>query len=76
MKRYSDVIDIRVKDVKYLRSGDLEVFVKSSQTDQEGRGSTFMMSGKRMGGICIPDMVSWCRKSLNLGDEYFLFPRL
>ena len=76
MKRFSDVIDVRVKDVKYLHSGDLEVFVKSSKTDQEGRGSTFMMSGKRKGGICIPDMLSWYRKSLNLGDEDFLFPRL
>ena len=27
MKRFLDVIDVRVKDVKYLRSGDLEVFV-------------------------------------------------
>ena len=35
-----------------------------------------MMSGKRKGGICIPDMLSWYRKSLNLGDEDFLFTRL
>jgi hypothetical protein len=76
MKRFSDVSDVKVKDVKYLHSGDLEVFVKSSKTDQERRGSTFVMSGKSKGGICIPELVSWYTKSLNLGDEDFLFPRL
>jgi hypothetical protein len=76
MKRFSDVSDVKVKDVKYLHSGDLEVFVKSSKTDQERRGSNFVMSGKSKGGICIPEMVTWYRKSLNLSDEDFLFPRL
>ena len=76
MKRFSDVSDLKVKDVKHLQGGDLEVFIKSSKTDQEGKGSSFMMSGKSSDGVCIPQMFDWYVKSLKLGGEDFLFPRL
>ena len=32
----------------------MEVYIRRSKTDQEGRGSIFRMSGESMGGFSIP----------------------
>ena len=51
MKCYDDIKQITIGDVKVLDRGDLEVYVRKSKTDREGKGSVFHMSGERMNGF-------------------------
>ena len=41
MKCYDDIKQVTVGDVKVLDGGNLEVHVRRSKTDQEGRGFVF-----------------------------------
>ena len=76
MRRFSDVCQVKVGDLKFLKSGDVEVSVGKTKTDQLGLGFTFTMSGKKKSGISIPEMIRWYLASLGLRDCDYLFPRL
>merc|ERR1712240_514492 len=76
MRRYDDIKKITYGDVKVLREGNLEVYVKKSKTDQEGHGFVFHMTREKMRGFSIPEVVAWYAKSLGLRDGDYLFPQL
>ena len=76
MRRFANVNHIKVKDVRFLAGGDLEVPVGKTKTDQLGHGFVFTMSGKKKAGLSIPEMIRWYLVSLNLQDCDYLFPRL
>ena len=50
------------------------MYVRRSKTDQEGTGFVLHMSGERMNGFSIPDVLVWYMESLDLKvtDDYFL----
>ena len=56
MKRYSDVAKLMVKDVCFLKDGSMEVLVRRSKTDQQGRGAKFYLSGEKVGGSAYPTL--------------------
>ena len=66
MRQYDDIKEITLGDVKVLNEGNLEVYVGRSKTDQEGHGFVFHMSGERMRGFSIPDVLEWYADSLRL----------
>ena len=76
MRRFADVNHLKVKDVRFLVGGDVEVSVGKTKTDQLGHGFIFTMSGKKKAGISIPEMIRWYLDSLSLQDDDYLFPRL
>ena len=76
MRRYDDIKEITYGDVKILKEGNLEIYVNKSKTDQEGHGFVFHMTGERMNGFSIPEVVVWYAESLGLRDGDYLFPRL
>lgn len=76
MKRFSDLVQVRVSDLTFTKEGDLEVKMRRSKTDQEGKGSSFFLSGRRKSGFSIPEIVRWYVSSLGLSGEDMLFPRL
>jgi hypothetical protein len=76
MRRFSVVSQVKVKDVRFLASGDVEVSVGKTKTDQLGQGFVFSMSGKEKAGISIPEMIRWYLVSLDLQESDFLFSRL
>ena len=57
MRRYDDIKEITYGDVKVLSEGNLEVYVKKSKTDQEGHGFVFHMTGEKMRGFSIPEVL-------------------
>ena len=63
-----------VKDVRVLERGDLEVYVRRSKTDQEGRGSVFHMSGAYMGGFSLPRVLSWYMERVDLQSQDYCSP--
>ena len=76
MRRFADINHLKVKDVRFLLGGDVEVSVGKTKTDQLGHGFVFTMSGKKKAGISIPEMIRWYLDSLSLQDCDYLFPRL
>ena len=54
----------------------LEVLVRKSKTDQVGRGARFYLSGDKVGGVCLPEIVRWYVRGLDLKGEDMLFPRM
>ena len=76
MKRYDDIKQITVGDMKVLDGGDYKVYIRRSNINQEGKGSVFHMSGERINGFKIPDVFVWYMDSLNLKVTDYLFPRL
>ena len=74
-KRFSDIKEVKVENVVKQDDGSIKVFVNKSKTDQEGRGACFSISGKKVGKVCVPDIVQWYKESLELSDGDFLFPR-
>ena len=60
--------EITYGDVKFLSEGNLEVYVKKSKTDQEGHGFVFHMTGEKMRGFSIPEVLAWYAESLGLRD--------
>ena len=57
MHGFNDIKEVMVKDVRVLQKGDLEVYIRRSKTDQEGRGSVFHMSGAKLGGFLMPGVL-------------------
>ena len=76
VKRFSDIATLKVKDVSFKTDGSLEVFFRKSKTDQVGRGASFFLSGKKVGGVFLPEMVRWYVGGLGLKGEEMLFPRM
>ena len=76
MRRFDDIKEITVGDVRVLDGGDLDVYVRQSMNDHEGKGSVFLMSGERMNGFSIPDVVCWYIDSLGLEVKDYMFPWL
>merc|ERR1712240_624679 len=76
MRRYDDIKEITYGDVKILKEGNLEIYVNKSKTDQEGHGFVFHMTGERMNGFSIPEVVVWYAESLGLRAGDYLIPRL
>ena len=76
IRRYDDIKEITFGDVKVLSEGNFEVYVERSKTDQEGHGFGFHMTGERMRGFSIPEILAWYADSLDLKDSDYLFPRL
>ena len=50
--------------------------MKRSKTDQEGHGFVFHMTGEKMKGFSIPEVLVWYAESLGLRDGDYLFPWL
>ena len=75
MRRFYNIKEVMVKDVKLLENGDLEVYIRRSKTDQEERGSVFHMSGAKLGGFSIPRVLCWYIGSMGLKRMDYLFPR-
>ena len=76
MRRYDDIKEITYGDVSVLSEGHLEVYVGKSKTDQEGHGFVFHMTGEKMKGFSIPEVLVWYAESLGLRNGDYLFPRL
>ena len=47
MRRFDDIKEVTVGDVRVLDRGGLEVYMRGSKKYQEGKGSVFHMSGER-----------------------------
>ena len=75
MCRFNDIKEVMVCDVKLLGGIDLEVYVQRCKTDQEGRGSTFHMSGEKYDGFLIPGPLCWYLESTGLSGSDYLFLR-
>ena len=65
-----------MKVVVFKVDGSLEVLVRKSKTDQVGRGARFYLSGDKVGGVCLPEIVGWYVRGLDLKGEDMLFPRM
>ena len=76
VKRFNDIASLKVKDVVFKVDGSLEVLVRKSKTDQVGRGARFYLSGDKVGGVCLPEIVGWYVRGLDLKGEDMLFPRM
>ena len=57
MKRFDDIKDVTVGDVRVMDGGDLKVYVRQSKNYQEGKGSVFHMSEERM-SRCV-ELMCW-----------------
>ena len=50
--------------------------IRKSKTDQLGRGAKFYLSGEKVGGVCIPEIIKWYVRGLGLEGGDFLFPKM
>ena len=75
IRRFDDIRMIRVRDCVVLDTGDLEMYVSSSKTDQLGVGFMFHVSGERYKGFSVPDVLDWYVNSVGLKNDDYLFLR-
>jgi hypothetical protein len=75
VKRFSDIAGLKVKDISFREDGSVEVFMRKSKTDQMARGASFFLSGRRKGGVCLPEILKWYIKGFDLKSEDVVFPR-
>ena len=74
LKRFSDVNRIKIKDIEFKEDGSMEIFMKSSKTDQLQRGEKFEISGEKMkNGVSVPEIVKWYLKDLKLKENAYVF---
>ena len=76
MKRFSDIQHVRVDDVKFRGDGAVEVQIWKTKTDQEARGSTFVMVGDEKRGLLIAEVLKWYFNSFGLKGQDFVFSSL
>ena len=76
VKRFSDLNKIKVKDLQFKKDGGVEVWVRASKTDAEGRGKVFRISGQEKGGVSVAKILVWYMKSLGLRSEDYFFCKL
>ena len=75
IKRFSDISLLRMKDISFRKDGSVEVFVRKSKTDQMARGASFFLSGRKKGGVCLPEILKWYMKGFEMKGEDVMFPR-
>ena len=75
IRRFSDIRMLRVSDIVVMDTGDLEISVVSSKTDQMGVGFVFHVSGERHKGFSVPEVLDWYVRSTGLRGEDYMFPR-
>lgn len=73
MKRFSDIQNIRVNDVHFREDGVVEIKLRKTKTDQEARGSTFVVVGDRKRGLLVTELLGWYFKKLGLTGQDFVF---
>ena len=73
MKRFSDIQNIRVEDVKFRGDGAVEIALGKTKTDQEARGSSFVVVGDEKRGLLVAEMLKWYFASLNLQGSDLVF---
>ena len=76
MKRFSDIQHIKVDAVQFREDGAVEVKVQRSKTDQEARGSTFVVVGDEKRGLLVSELLKWYFNSLGLRGQDFVFSSL
>ena len=76
MKRFSDIRSVRVEDIKFRASGAVEISLGKTKTDQEGRGSSFIVAGDSKRGIVAADVLRWYLYSLCLRGRDYVFPSM
>ena len=76
VKRFGDVQRIKVRDVLFKEDGGVEVWVRASKTDVQGRGRVFKMSGRRSGGVSVAKILRWYKQSLGLQQADYFFCKL
>ena len=76
VKRFSDIAEVKVKDVNFREDGTIAVSIGKTKTDQQGRGSRFFVGGKVKGRFAVASVVKNYIKRLRLKGEGFLFPQL
>ena len=76
MKRFSDIQNIKVDDVHFREDGAVEVKMQRSKTDQEAKGSTFVVIGDEKRGLLVADLLKWYFNSLGLSGQDFVFSSL
>lgn len=59
-----------------LYEGNLEVYIERCKTEQECHGFVFDMTGEKMNGFSIPEILARYADSLDLKDSDYLFPWL
>lgn len=76
MKRFSDIQHVRVDDVKFRADGLVEVQLWKTKTDQEARGSTFVVVGDEKRGLLVAEVLKWYLESLGLEGQDYVFSSL
>ena len=77
MRRFSDINNIKKKDLYFTEEGDVRVQVDSSKTDKKKEGFNFTMSGKIVKGFSVKKLTKWYLKGFpSMPEEGFLFPQL
>ena len=75
MKRFDDIKQLRVCDIRVLNGGHLEFYVERSKTDQMGQDFVFHVTGENFRGFSIPKVLNWYLDSTGLRGSDYLFPR-
>ena len=75
IRRFDDIKKLRVCDINVLKGGHLEFYVTSSKTDQLSNGFIFHVTGDKIKGFSIPQVLYWYIESVGLRGEDYLFPR-
>ena len=73
MKRFSDIQNIRVDDVHFREDGVVKITLGKTKTDQEARGSTFVVVGDVKRGLLVTEMLGWYFKKMGLVGQDFVF---
>ena len=76
MRRFSDIQHVRVDDIRFRKDGSVELTMGKTKTDQEARGSTFVVIGDEKRGMLVAEMLRWYLDSLDLSGQDFVFASL
>ena len=76
MKRFSDIQNIRVQDLHFRADGAVEIKLGKTKTDQEARGSSFVVLGDEKRGFLVAELLTWYLNSLGLRGQDLVFASL
>ena len=74
MRRFNDLQNIKVKDIRVLAKGDLRMFQNIGKTFQMGQGNYFYVLNKPFGGFTAKPLMDRYILKLGLKSNDFLFP--
>ena len=75
VKRFSDISQVRYRDVKFRDDGRVSVWMERSKTDKKKEGAEFVLTKKKVGKISVTKLVCWYKKSLgDVSEDSFFFP--